>query len=65
MREEGEAGAEKEGGDQEDTEVEAGRGGVGVGQKLRDILLHTRGTHLDLVAFPHLCGRRNGISRKL
>ena len=66
MKGEGGAGAEIEGGAevQEDTEVGAETGEVEVGQKLRDIILHPRETHLDLVASPHHLGRRNGISRK-
>ena len=66
MKGEGGAEAEIEGGAevQEDTEVGAETGEVEVGLKLRDIILHPRETHLDLVASPHHLGRRNGISRK-
>ena len=66
MKGEGGAEAEIEGGAevQEDTEVGAETGEVGVGLKLRGIILHPRETHLDLVASPHHHGRRNGISRK-
>ena len=63
---EGEAGAENEEGAevQEDTEVGAETGEVEVGLKLKDILLHPKETHLDLVASPHHHGRKNGISRR-